>query len=1087
MQGLSTTRVRLGSFELNLRTGDLCSIGGMNGTLLRDQPLQVLKILIERRGKLVTREEIRRLLWPNDTIVDFEHGINVAIGILRRELGDSAGNPQYIETLPRKGYRLVAAVESVESKPGLELPLPAPLAKTSTAPAGMIGRRVSHYRVLEVIGGGGMGMVYKAEDLKLGRRVAVKFLPEELADDPIALRRFEREAQTASALNHPNICTVYEVEEADGHPFIVMELLEGETLLRRLDVTESKTLPVSDVLQMGIQICAGLQAAHEKGIIHRDIKPANIFLTSRGTVKILDFGLAKLAASQEVGPQVEDVNTAPDSEKRNGTAEQSAAADLTRAGVALGTIGYMSPEQVRREELSTVSDIFSFGLVLYEALSGKRGFPGETAPIVQESILRDTPAPPSSSNPEVPRGLDAVVEKMLCKDPSQRFQTADEVCDALEQVGRRSRLETRRRLIWLAACIALTAIALGAWGTWYWRASGPILTPDDTVVIASTNHTNDPVFNDALYTALGLDLEQSSYVHVFAENKVVAALLELHDSNLFDRSRETARRVCLHTGGKLVVASSIEEQGNGFAIELDAIRCDSNKVVASTRSYALARSDVIHELGVTISRLRLKLGEPASALARFNVPAETAVSTSPEAIQLLLDGYKSALSSDFPGSIPKYQRALQLDPNFALAWAALAGAEAPYAPTAESRFAGERAFALRDRVTAPSRFQIEDIYYTSGTGDELKACSVTDQWEKNYPDDFAAHHNFIRCLFHIGRLDQALAEARETVRLMPAVFTYSELVRANFYTGHFTEAQAALDEAQRRGFDSGVWQAFRSLLGFFRHDERPMQEAWKWAVDHPRDVEAAYIADGLAFASGYYGHLHELARYSDQAVSTAQSTKNPHEAAEFMSYRAAEEAEVGHAAEAKRLVAAAMTTTDRNIRLLLALALARAGDINAARRIALEEARGAPADTDVQFYSLPAVRAAIELQQKNPEQAIEALRPALDYELAVPDGINNMYPSYLRGLGYLQLHQGGLAVAEFQKLIDHPGVLSRNVTGALTRLQMARAQQMAGDPASALHYYEEFLALWKEADPDLQPLREAKAEYARLKTLYTSE
>jgi serine/threonine protein kinase/tetratricopeptide (TPR) repeat protein len=1086
MQDISTTRVRLGSFELNLQTGDLCPIGGKNGTLLRDQPLQVLKILIERRGKLVTREEIRRLLWPNDTIVDFEHGINVSIGILRRELGDSAGNPQYIETLPRKGYRLLAAVEALESQTGLEPPLPASPPRTSTAPAAMIGRRVSHYRILEVIGGGGMGMVYKAEDLKLGRRVAVKFLPEELADDPTALRRFEREAQTASALNHLNICTVYEVEEADGHPFIVMELLEGETLARRLDVTESKILPVADVLQIGIQICAGLQAAHDKGIIHRDIKPANIFLTSHGTAKILDFGLAKLAASQEVGQPVDDVSMAADSGNGTGMVNKAAAADLTRAGVALGTIGYMSPEQVRREELGTVSDIFSFGLVLYEALSGKRGFPGETAPIVQESILRDTPDPPSRSNPEVPRGLDAVLEKMLRKDPSQRFQTAGEVSNALEQVARKSSLETRRRLTSLAACIALAAIALGVWGLWY-RHPGPILTPDDTVVIASTNHTNDPVFNDALYTALGLDLEQSPYVHVFAENKVVAALLELHNSNLFDRSRETARKVCLHTGGKLMVVTSIEEQGNGFAIELDAIRCDSNKTVASTRSYALARSDVIHELGVTISRLRVELGEPASALAKFNVPAETAVSASPEAIQLLLDGYKSALSSDFPGSIPKYHRALQLDPNFALAWAALAGAEAPYAPTAESRFAGEHAFALRDRVTAPSRFQIENIYYTSGTGDELKACYIAAQWVKNYPDDFAAHHNFIRCLLHIGRLDQALAEARETVRLMPAVFTYSELVQGSIYTGHFTDALAALDEARQRGFDSGEWQAFRSLLGFFRRDERPMQEASKWAVDHPRDVEAAYIADGLAFASGYYGHLNELARYSDQALSIAQSTKNPHEAAEFMSDRAAEEAEVGHAAEAKRLATAAMTTTDRNIRLLLAFALARADDINTARRITLEEDHAAPSDTDVQFYSLPAVRAAIALQQKNPLQAIEALRPTSDYELAVPDGISNMYPSYLRGLAYLQLHQGRQAAAEFQKLIDHPGIVSRNVTGALTRLQMARAQQMAGDTTSALHYYEEFLSLWKDADPDLQPLREAKAEYARLKTSHTSE
>jgi tetratricopeptide (TPR) repeat protein len=356
---------------------------------------------------------------------------------------------------------------------------------------------------------------------------------------------------------------------------------------------------------------------------------------------------------------------------------------------------------------------------------------------------------------------------------------------------------------------------------------------------------------------------------------------------------------------------------------------------------------------------------------------------------------------------------------------------------------------------------------------------------KNYPDDFAAHNNFIHCLVLTGGIDQALAESREAVRLMPAGFTYIYLVRASIYAGRFTDALAALDEAQRRGFDSGNSYALRSLLAFFLHDESSMQEALKWADNHPGDVHGAYVVAGQAMASGYYGHFHELARYSAQALSTARSAKDSRAATAFMSDRAQEEAEVGHTAEAKRLAASAMTT-DPNLRLLLALALARAGDINTARRIALQEDREAPSNTVVQFYSLPAIRAAIELQQKNPRQAIEVLRPALDYELAYPDGINDMWPSYLRGLAYLQLHQGRQAAAEFQKLIDHPGLVLRNVTGALTRLQMARAQQMTGDTNSAIHYYEEFLSIWKDADPDLQPLREAKAEYARLKVPHPS-
>jgi eukaryotic-like serine/threonine-protein kinase len=446
----------------------------------------------------------------------------------------------------------------------------------------------------------------------------------------------------------------------------------------------------------------------------------------------------------------------------------------------------------------------------------------------------------------------------------------------------------------------------------------------------------------------------------------------------------------------------------------------------------------------------------------------------------LFDGYKRAMSSDFPGSIPEYKQALQLDPNFALAWSALAGAEAGLGPTPEARRAGERAFALRDRVTAPSRFQIENVYYLSVTRDKLKASSVAAQWVKNYPDDFAAHYNFVACLLETGRVDQALAGSREVVRLFPAAISYEQLVQASIFTGRFPDALAALNEAQQRGFDIPSFYFYRTLLAFLQHDERLRQDALKWAADHPGTIDESHVVQDQALTSGYYGHFQELARYSALALSAARSAKNSDAVTEFIGERVQEEVEAGHTAEAKRLAASAMATTDRYWRLGLALGLARAGDINSARKIALEEDREAPSDSDVQFYLLPAVRAAIELQQNNPRQAVEVLRPALEYELASINGISNIYPAYLRGLAYLQLHQGSQAAAEFQKLIDHPGLVMRNVIGALTRLQMARAQQMAGNTTAALHYYEEFLTLWKDADADLQPLNEAKAEYARL-------
>src|SRR5580658_4165174 len=381
MYTVSSARVRFGAFELDLSTGELRSIEAPdpdNKVLLREQVFQVLRMLVEREGKIVTREEIKGRLWPNDTVVDFDQSINATIKALRRALGDSADNPRYIETLARRGYRLMVTTEYLESAPGIapgEVTAEAPL-----QPISLTGKKVSHYRVLDVIGGGGMGMVFKAVDLRLGRLVALKFLPEEFAGDEVALKRFEREAQTASALNHPNICTIYEIAEHEGQPFIAMELLQGDNLRDHLSASEQKALPLPELLGISAQICDGLQAAHDKGIVHRDIKPANIFLCKSGTVKILDFGLAKLAGG-EVG--LEKAVAASATVPRTSSTESLKNA-LTRTGTTAGTAGYMSPEQVRHEELDIRSDLFSFGLVLYEMACGQRAFSGQTLVDVQQ-------------------------------------------------------------------------------------------------------------------------------------------------------------------------------------------------------------------------------------------------------------------------------------------------------------------------------------------------------------------------------------------------------------------------------------------------------------------------------------------------------------------------------------------------------------------------------------------------------------------------------------------------------------------------------------------------------------------------------
>src|SRR6266542_3935275 len=525
MEQAFSGRVRLQDFELDLKTGELCSRDDSR-TLLREQPFQVLRMLVANGAEIVTREEIRRTLWPGSTIVDFDHSINVAIGILRKALGDSANNPHYIETLARRGYRLMVPVEWLE--PPTETPDsddPAAMRPTGFA-ASLIGKKVSHYRVLEVIGAGGMGMVYKAEDLKLGRSVAVKFLPEDLADDPVALQRFEREAQTASALNHPNICTIYEIEEHEGQPFIVMELLQGDTLRGRISGSEFEALTMAEVFDIALQVCDALQAAHDKGIVHRDIKPANIFLTTQGTVKILDFGLAKLLASEEAGgndPAEESQNNHDRPSVQSARQHAQIDAGLTRTGITAGTAGYMSPEQVRRERLDTRTDLFSVGLVLYQMAAGRRAFEGDTEAAIHEAILMLTPEPARAYNPAVPEGLDRVLARAMEKDRTRRYQSAAELREDLLGLLTETRPTRARSRRWAsAAAVAVLAAGLGLYSSLHRSVT---LSDTDTIVLADlSNETEDTVLDAGLNTALRVGLGQTPYLSVLAAEKVVGTL-----------------------------------------------------------------------------------------------------------------------------------------------------------------------------------------------------------------------------------------------------------------------------------------------------------------------------------------------------------------------------------------------------------------------------------------------------------------------------------------------------------------------------------------------------------------------------------
>jgi len=1089
----TTERVRLGAFELNVRTGELVSLQPSPDSspperiLLREQSFQILRILVERQGKIVTRQEIRQILWPNDTIVDFDRSINVAIAALRKALADDADNPKYIETLARRGYRLNAPVEWQQSSSG-DLPArdssgPQVVTRASISDSGLVGKRVSRYRVLAILGGGGMGVVYKAEDLKLGRCVALKFLPEELSEEPKALQRFEREAQAASALNHPNICTIYGIEEFENRPFIVMELLEGDALSTRL-AQSLGPLPLTTILDIALQICDGLQAAHAKGIIHRDIKPANIFLTKQGPVKILDFGLAKLAAA------VDEPELSP-GEGKSGPLEPSPHEEapnpqlnyhlnLTLTGIALGTAAYMSPEQIRKEKLDPRTDLFSFGLVLYEMATGRRAFEGQTAAIVQDAILSREPASVRQLSASLPRSLEAVIVRAIEKDRDHRYQSASEIRADLLRVQKEVAPRSRILRYALTTVALLSLVALGAWT--YWRVRNTVtLLPADTIVFASIdNQTADAALSDGMDLAWQIALFQSPYLNLLGTDKVHEALRLLHlpeDTNV-TVSPDLARQVCQQTNSRAIISGSITDLGNHYGIELKAINCRTGRIYERVTSEAETRTDLVRVLGLMAAQLRAKLGEPKDSLANFNQPLELATSSSPDALHFLASAYKNHLHWDLSSALGDYHRALEKDVNLALAYAGEASAYGSLGDEASLRSAA-RAFELREHLTAPSRFQVETFYYGDSLGAWNKAGSAAEPWVRTYPHDVIARINLTTAFAHLGRSEDALIHAREAARLLPSVPTFRYLFASAIGAGHLDEAKAAYEEIKARQLDTPAMHAFGVLLAFLRNDQPALEAEWAWAARHP-DVGTEVIFRRARLAA-YHGQFRESLRLTRQIADAAKKSGNSLDAAIYEYDEALRQAEAGNHALSQQLAPQTLKNGDNHgTRSYASLVFARNGNLTEARKRAEDFDRRYPQDDLVQEFCLPTIRASMKLRQNDPAGAIEILRPAATYELAFNFGFDNLYPAYIRGLAYLQLKQGNSAATEFQKLLDHPGIVAGFVTGALAHLQLARAQAMAGDLASARKSYEDFLALWKDADSDLPVYKQAKAEYARL-------
>jgi eukaryotic-like serine/threonine-protein kinase len=657
---------------------------------------------------------------------------------------------------------------------------------------------------------------------------------------------------------------------------------------------------------------------------------------------------------------------------------------------------------------------------------------------------------------------------------------AAETADTPKQVAVQVSTPRARRhlLAWMAAA---TLVLIAASGFWiYSRFSGKVaFSAADTVILVVTDRTGDPVFDDALYTALRVGLEQTPYLNVLADDKVRGAMRSLNLPPGAKLTPEIARQVCLSTNSRMVAASSIADAGNGFRIEIAGIDCQSGATVTRVQEDAVSRNEIVRMLGLSAARLRTALGEPRASMARFNKPLEEATSSSPEALQFLTEGYRRHLAGDPRGALPYYKRATDADPEFALAYVALGLAYYLSGDFPSSEAAEKKAFELRNRMTEAARFHAENIYYDAATGEEEKACSVAWEWVQTFPQDFIAHHNFANCSVQLGQLDRALAEFREAARLLPSAWSYTRGISVSIQADRFDEAATIFNEADKRNFDDSELRRLRFLLAFLKDDQRAMQEQLDWAAAKP-DAAPVLLYE-RSRVEAYYGRFREARTMREQAVAHGLSSSWNAGSGVGKIVPALREVEVGNIIPARREATDAVRKgLDPDGQLAMALVFARAGDTEQAGKLAAAVSQNAPLDTVVQNYCLPTIRAAVKLNQHDPAAAVEILRGTVKYDLSVASCFNALYPAYIRGLAYLELGQPRMAAAEFQKLLDHPGIVGRDVTSPLVRLQLGRAYEIMGDQVTARKWYEEFLTIWKDADPDIPILKQAKAEYAKL-------